>query len=143
MKKWLCFVLVSLGLVVALAACSNNTTVQDGTYTAQADDNYTAEKGYGWRDTLTVTVQGGKVASATYDAFDVTGNAKSVPGNYEGMEPPPADWMPQLSQNVVEAGWGGKVDGVAGASISSENVQKMLDALAKDGKAGGIIDVAL
>lgn len=147
MKKW--FVLLLAGLMaLGLAACGGSAGgeaegLADGEYTAQADDAWVEGDGYGWRDTLSITVEGGKITAASYDAFDAEGKAKSQPGNYEGMEPPPSDWMPQLSANVESAGLDGTVDAVAGATTSSENVQKLLDAIKAEGSPGATIDVAL
>lgn len=145
--------IVSLGLCLVaalalLAGCgggsnSNSTQLADGVYTAQADETWTQEQGYGWKDTLAITVKDGKVTQATFEAYDADGNAKSVPGNYEGMDPEPSVWIPELSQKVQDAGFGGTVDGVAGATMSSGNAQKLFDAIQKEGKPGETIEVTL
>ncbi len=142
MKKWLA-VALALVLAVSLAACSSGSgTMQDGVYTAEADDAYVENYAYGWRDTLTVTYKDGVVVDATFESYDAEGNKKSTPGNYD-MTPPPSEWMPELSENVVEAGTASQVDGVAGATIASGNAKQLFAAIEKDGKPGETIMVAL
>lgn len=144
MKRILPLFLALAATVTMMAGCSGSgAKLEDGIYTAQADDSYVSDKGYGWRDTLTITVKDGQMTDATFDAYDADGNPKSVPGNYGDMQPPPSDWIPQLSENVLSAGLEGTVDGVAGATMSSGNVQKLLDAIEESGEPGGVLDVAL
>ncbi|NLW78576.1 MAG: hypothetical protein GXY32_04080 [Ruminococcaceae bacterium] len=140
-KKWLAVLCAAL-MLTGLVACSSSTKA-DGVYTAEADDTYVDSNGYGWRDTLTLTYKDGKVVAAQFESYDADGNAKSVPGNYEGMTPEPSEWIPQLSANVLAASSASSIDGIAGATIASGNAQKLYEAIEKNGKPGETIQVDL
>lgn len=142
MKKILSLALASF-FIFALTACSGSTgnKMADGTYTAQADDSYVTNFGYGWRDTLTVTIKDGKITEATFDSFNAEGQSKTAAGAYD-MTPAPSEWMPELSDNVKNS-VDGKVDGVAGATNSSKNAAELLAAIMSNGKPGETISVSL
>ncbi len=138
----MCAMLMVAVLAVSLAACGQKQ-MADGVYTAQADDAYVDGDGYGWRDTLVLKYEGGQLVEAVFDSYNAEGAAKSVPGNYEGMEVSPSEWVPQLSDNIKNAASPDEVDTVAGASIASENARKMYKAILEKGKPGETIDVVL
>lgn len=129
-------------MALALAACGSGA-LADGVYTAEADNAYVEQYGYGWRDTLTLTVQDGKVVGGEYTAYDADGNKKSTPGNYTGMTPPPEEWMPALSAQLAGAASPDDIDAIAGATIGSDNVRQLFTAIQKSGKPGETIQVSL
>lgn len=141
MKKWIAIVATTL-VLFGLVGCGASNKKADGVYTAQADDAYVEKFGYGWRDTLTVTYKNGKVVDAVFDSFDESGARKSELTDYNGMEPTPSVWIPQISSNVKVA-VDGKVDVVAGATISSGNAAQLLAAIETDGRVGETIHVPL
>lgn len=139
MKKWIALVL-ALVLALALTACGGGKA--DGVYTAEMDDA-AAEAAYGWRDTLVVEYKGGKIVSATFESYDADGNKKSeATAETYPMDPHPSEWIPALSAKVLEAGEAKRLDGVAGATMASDNVKALLEAIEKDGKAGETIQIA-
>ncbi|MEG2286772.1 MAG: hypothetical protein RSA17_02410 [Ruthenibacterium sp.] len=129
MKKILILAL-TLVLALALVACSGG--IKDGTYTAQL-----AEASHGWTDTLSVTYKDGKVAEASYDAFDADGKLKSAATQEEyDMTPHPTEWIPTLNANIVAAGSSDKIEAVAGATTSSEIAKLLMAAVEEKAKAG-------
>lgn len=126
----------TLALVGCGTAASSTTTEQkteavkaDGVYTAQMDDA-SAEAAYGWRDQLEVEYKDGKVVSAVFESYDADGNKKSeISPDVYPMDPTPADWMPQLSENIAKAESAEKIDGVAGATMASNNARAMMAAI--------------
>lgn len=137
MKKGM---LAACALLLALGLCACGGKKPDGVYTAQADDAYVMDSGYGWRDTLTVTYEGGKVASAVFESYDAEGNRKSVAQDYD-MEPSPTVWVPQLNENLAGIQSSDEVDTIAGATESAYNAKQMFEAIEKEGKAGETISI--
>lgn len=126
----------TLALVGCGTAASSTATEQkteavkaDGVYTAQMDDA-SAEAAYGWRDQLEVEYKDGKVVSAVFESYDADGNKKSeISPDVYPMDPTPADWMPQLSENIAKAETAEAIDGVAGATMASNNARAMMAAI--------------
>lgn len=133
---------ISLVILTALfmVACSNSK-LEDGTYKAQVDDAYVETEGRGWREFLEVTFKDGKIIEVEFDAINAEGKYKTDPEAYN-MQPSPAIWIPVLEENIKN-NKDGKVDALTGATSSSTNAQKLLDAIYKDGKVGQTIDVAI
>ncbi len=117
-------------ICLLLTACSNGIT--DGNYTAQmtSDD-------HGWTDTLSVTYEGGKVQSATFESIHEDGSLKSetTPEEYP-MDPHPSEWIPTLSENIKNADNADSIDGIAGATIGTTNAKLMMKAIEEKAKAG-------
>lgn len=134
MKKVLAIALTAI-LALSLVACGSGK-VKDGTYTAEFKNAV-----HEWKDTLTVTYKDGAVVDAKYDAVKDDGTLKSSLSDEEyGMtDPNPvlSKWMPMLNENVVKAnGDASKVEVVAGATSSSNNAKTLMEAVAKQAKAG-------
>lgn len=141
MKKMLSIAFVFV-LVLSLVACGGGQK-PDGVYTAQVDAAY-AEANHGWTDTLTVTYKDGVVVDAVFESYDADGNKKSeATAETYPMDPHPTEWMPQLSQMVVDAGTSDKMDVIAGATHSSDSAKLLFAAIEKDGKAGETITVTI
>lgn len=124
------------------AEASNSAAKADGVYTAQMDDAAT-EASYGWRDELQVEYKDGKLVSATFESYDADGNKKSeTTSDTYPMDPAPADWMPELSDNIVKAGNSADIDGITGATMASDHARLMLAAIEESGEPGETITVS-
>ena len=86
-------ILLSLLLVTPLlAACGEQTGLQDGYYTAQAE-----EFSHGWREYITILVKGGSIVSVEYNAENASGFIKSWDNTYMPRLPtPPSKYWPGL-----------------------------------------------
>lgn len=142
MKKILAFAMSAL-FVFSLAACSSSssTSAKNGTYTAEMDDAYVEEFGYGYRDTLTVVYEDGVIVSATFDSVDIETGTSKADAEYP-MDPSPSVWIPELSEQIVVGGNSDSIDGIAGATNASENARKLLAAIETEGVEGGTVVVA-
>ncbi len=141
MIKKLAISLVILTAFFVVACSSSNKDLEDGTYKAQVDDAYVETEGLGWREFLEVTIQDGKIIDVTFNAINKDGQFKTDPGVYK-MIPSPTIWMPVLEQNIRN-NVAGKIDALTGATSTSKNAQKLLDAIYKNGKPGQTIDVSI
>lgn len=121
---------------------TETTGKADGVYTAQMDDA-SAEAAYGWRDELVVEYKDGKIVSATFESYDADGNKKSeTTAETYPMDPSPADWMPELSENIVKAGTSSEIDGITGATMATNNAKAMLAAIEAEGEPDQTIVVS-
>ena len=59
------------------------------------------------------------------------------------MDPPPSEWIPQLSANVQKAGDSKHLDTIAGATHASASAKALLEAIEKNGKPGETIQVSV
>lgn len=141
MKKLL-LGLCAASLALALVACGSGGKA-DGTYMAKSNDAFAADN-HGWTDQLTVTYQGGKIVSASFDSVNGEGLVKSQ-ATFEQypMEYSPSEWIPLINSNVVAGGASDKVDNVAGATHASDSAKALLAGIEKDGKAGETITVQM
>ncbi|MEQ2444687.1 hypothetical protein WMO64_14590 [Pseudoflavonifractor sp. CLA-AP-H29] len=148
MKKLLVPAVLSAAMLLTVAGCTKTaaapapSAMADGTYTAEMDDA-SAEAAYGWRDRLVVEYKDGAMVSAVFDSYDADGNKKSetTPETYP-MDPAPADWMPELSDQILKAGGTAKIDGITGATMASNNARAMMQAILDSGKPGETVTVA-
>ena len=76
MKRILCSILMVL-LLLPLAACGDKGGLQDGYYTAQAD-----QFSHGWKEYITIMVKGGSIVSVEYNAENASGFIKSWDNTY-------------------------------------------------------------
>lgn len=110
--------------------------LKDGAYTAQTSEAYAAASGYGWREYLNVTISGGKVTEAEYDArMDDKRKCETTQDEYN-MTPHPSQWIPQLSESVKNAQTPEDIDIVTGATHSSQTVRKLYAAILKAAETG-------
>lgn len=124
MKKLLALALVVV-LAFSMAACGGNK-LKDGTYVAEMSDAVAADS-YGWKDTVTVTVSGGKVTDAVFESYSTEdGRPKSgETAETYPMDPAPSEWIPQLTANLKAASSADEVAAVAGATNASNNAKKL------------------
>lgn len=110
--------------------------LKDGEYTAQMSDRYAKDSGHGWQEYLKVTISGGQVTEAEYDALK-DGKLKSQTTQEEyKMSPHPSQWIPQLTANVKKAASPQEVDAVSGATDSSKTVKKLYAAIWEAAQTG-------
>ena len=90
-------ILLSLLLVTPLlAACGEQTGLQDGYYTAQAE-----EFSHGWREYITILVKGGSIVSVEYNAENASfcrARARAALTRFPGprLPTPPSKYWPGL-----------------------------------------------
>ena len=148
MKKLLVPAALSAAMLLSVAGCTKTaaapapSAMPDGTYTAEMDDA-SAEAAYGWRDRLVVEYKDGALVSAVFESYDADGNKKSeVSSDVYPMDPAPADWMPELSDQILKSGGTGEIDGITGATMASNNARAMMQAILDSGVAGETVTVA-
>lgn len=129
-------------LCAALAGCSSSSKAKDGTYTARFRD-----ASHDYVEFLTVTFEGGKPTSAQYDAYlesDPTKLKSTLTADEYPMDPLPADWMPELSKNVVAAGDNpDKIATVAGATNSSKSARILYNAILSAAAKGDTTEIVV
>lgn len=105
---------------------------QDGVYEAQMPD-YDS----GWKDFVRVTVTGGEIEKIEFDGLDEEGALKSANEKYrkdmiaknaaKGLpETYPADYAKKLADAFLASGSAEEIDGVAGATISTNRFKKLM-----------------
>ncbi len=128
----LAMVLCAVLMCGVLAGCASGP--QDGTYTARYEN-----ASHGYIEYLTVTFKDGAPVEAEYDAYaegDATVKKSAATPEEYPMDPPPSEWIPQISENVLAAGTNpDAIDAVAGATYASASARELyaaiLDAAAK------------
>lgn len=141
MIKKLGILIVILTALFMLGCAGSSKSLEDGNYKAQVDDEYVETEGNGWREFLEVTINNGEITEVTFNAINAEGKYKTDPGAYK-MIPSPTIWMPVIEENVKN-NVDGKIDALTGATSSSNNAQKLLEAIYKDGKPGQTINVSI
>ena len=112
------------------------SSLQDGKYTAYASDKDTIAL-MGWRDYMIITVEGGAITDIQIDSLNSTGDLKSqISKSKYPMTPHPSEWLPELIKQATQAAKGEDIDGISGATISSNAVRNMFDALLEAAASG-------
>ena len=117
MKRIGSLVLIAL-LLISLTACSEETGLQDGYYTAQA-----AEFVHGWKEYITIMVKGGSIVSVEYDAENLSGFIKSWDNAYmqtmlHSNGTYPNEYTRYYAGQLLEKQEDTELDVLAGASTS-------------------------
>ncbi|MBM6919760.1 FMN-binding protein [Phocea massiliensis] len=145
MKKQSIALLLMLAVSVVFAVICGGClpkTLQDGTYTAKM----ASPDEHGWTETLTLTVKDGKITEADCDAFNADGKRKSEDEEYNktmesyGGTTTPSKFYPELEQGLVNTQ---KVDAVAGATTSSDSMEKLYNALISNMEKGDTSEVSV
>ncbi|MGI6695793.1 MAG: FMN-binding protein [Christensenellales bacterium] len=152
MRKF-CILLLMFLILLSIAVCSNAemaetelvnknasqvvfSSLQDGKYTAYASDKDTIAL-MGWRDYMIINVEGGAITDIQIDSLNSTGDLKSqISKSQYPMTPHPSEWLPELIKQATEAAKGEDIDGITGATISSNAVRNMFDALLEAAASG-------
>lgn len=135
MKRILCSVLMAL-LLLPLAACGSKAGLQDGYYTAQAD-----QFSHGWKEYVTIMVKGGSIVSVEYNAENASGFIKSWDNAYmQNMLHAQGTYPNEYTRNYAGqllAGQGeAPIDALTGATSSHGSFQKLAAAVLEQARKG-------
>lgn len=131
MKRLFCLMLATALIASMFVGCSASKTMKDGTYRAE----YETADDHGWTDYVEVTVASGKISAVDYDAFDKDDQRKNGNEWYDtamkdaGSKTWPSDFMPKLEEQLVEKQDVSKIDGVTGATDSTNSFKKLVKEL--------------
>ena len=135
MKRILCSILMVL-LLLPLAACGDKGGLQDGYYTAQAD-----QFSHGWKEYITIMVKGGSIVSVEYNAENASGFIKSWDNAYmqnmlHSNGTYPNEYTRNYASQLLE--WQGEepIDGLTGATSSHGSFQKLAAAVLEQARKG-------
>ena len=132
--RWMVFFLLAVTLTPLHAVGSK---LQDGTYKVAFD----APDAFGYKEFVEITVVGGRIDSAVYDALNTAdGTLKSEEPGYESQMKSavgvgPKEYMKQLVKELLDQ-QSAHVDSVAGATESSANFRLLADEAIKKAIAG-------
>ena len=130
-------ILLSLLLVTPLlAACGEQTGLQDGYYTAQAE-----EFSHGWREYITILVKGGSIVSVEYNAENASGFIKSWDNAYmqtmlHSNGTYPNEYTRYYAGQLLEGQGEDEIDALSGATSSYGSFQKLEAAVLEQAKKG-------
>ena len=135
MKRLVAVILAAVAAACLMAGCSSG--MKDGVYKAQYKDY----DDHGWKDYVSITVEGGQITSVDYDAMNQDGAKKSEDTAYrESMEPVsntyPAKFYKELEDQLTEMQDPKKVDAVTGATTSSNDFKILATEAIKAAKSG-------
>ena len=128
MKRILCSILMVL-LLLPLAACGDKGGLQDGYYTAQAD-----QFSHGWKEYITIMVKGGSIVSVEYNAENASGFIKSWDNAYmqnmlHSNGTYPNEYTRNYASQLLEGQGEEPIDGLTGATSSHGSFQKLAAAV--------------
>ncbi len=132
--RWLVLILLAVTLTPLHAV---GTKLQDGTYKVAFDSPDT----YGYKEFVEITVVGGRIDSAIYDALNTAdGTLKSEESSYESQMKSavgvgPKEYMKELVKELLDQQTA-KVDTVAGATESSADFRILAAEAIKKAIAG-------
>lgn len=126
MKKALSLVLIiAMVMTIVIGCSSDKVEFEDGVYSAEGaiDDK-------GWKPTIIITVEDGKIEDVDYDEVSEDGSKKSDDDEYaksmkavSGISPEEA--YEQLEDDLESSQTVDKVDAVSGATGSSEQFKNL------------------
>ena len=130
-------ILLSLLLVTPLlAACGEQIGLQDGYYTAQAE-----EFSHGWREYITILVKGGSIVSVEYNAENASGFIKSWDNTYmqtmlHDTGTYPNEYTRYYANQLLQGQGQGGIDAISGASSSHASFQILARAVLEQARKG-------
>ncbi len=135
MKRILCSILMVL-LLLPLAACGDKGGLQDGYYTAQAD-----QFSHGWKEYITIMVKGGSIVSVEYNAENASGFIKSWDNAYmqnmlHSNGTYPNEYTRNYAGQLLEGQGEEPIDGLTGATSSHGSFQKLAAAVLEQARKG-------
>ncbi len=135
MKRVLSFILALL-IAASLMACGEKTDLQDGYYTAQAD-----EYNFGWKEYVTIMVKGGSIVSVEYNAENASGFIKSWDNAYmqtmlHSNGTYPNEYTRYYAGQLLEEQTADEIDALTGASSSYSSFQKLAVAVLEQARKG-------
>lgn len=139
MKKLLAGLTLSTALILSACGTDGGTDegLQDGTYTIE-DLNFGET---GWKESLSIVVEGGEIAEANWSSVDEEGNNKIEDDDYQetmtnvsGVGP--QDYIPALEEALVDTQNPAEVEVVTGATGTSEKFQDYAEQLVTAAEEG-------
>lgn len=111
--------------------------LQDGTYTL-VEKNFDSR---GWKTEFSITVVDGKITESTFDNVNEAGEKKSEDADYQTRMADqvgvgPADYFPQLNNQLIETQDPEAVEVVTGATHSSDTFKEYAPMLIEAAEAG-------
>lgn len=133
MKKLLSILIAGILITSIFVGCGAKTAAdfKDGTYRAE----FAAADDHGWTDYIEITVESGKITKAVVDSVNSEGDRKSENEAYNqamkdaGSETWPSEFFPELESQIMDKQDGTAIDGVAGATTSSDATKTLYKAL--------------
>ena len=136
MKRIVAIFLSLLLMMSLLTACGDQPRLQDGYYTAQAE-----EFNYGWKEYITILVKGGNIVSVEYNAENASGFIKSWDNAYmqtmlhsDGTYP--NEYTRYYANQLLEGQGEGSIDAITGASSSHASFQILAQAVLEQARRG-------
>ncbi len=137
-RKMLAYVVCAVALAGIFCGCgASSSTMKDGYYTAEM-----ADYSNGWKEFVTLHVEGDTIISVEYNAKNPSGFIKSWDMSYmrrmnAARGTYPNHYTRAYARQVIEKQSGDAIDTVAGASSSGSNFRQMVAAaldMARQGK---------
>ena len=128
--------LVILLPAVLLAGCGGGSGLQDGYYTAQAQ-----EFSHGWKEFVTIMVKGGEIVSVEYNAENASGFIKSWDNAYmqtmlHSNGTYPNEYTRYYARQFQEDQNADSIDALTGASSSHSSFQLLSEAVLEQARQG-------
>lgn len=119
-----------------ITACQSSAKMQDGYYTAQAE-----EFSHGWKEYITIVVKNDKIISAEYNAENASGFIKSWDNAYmknmKGLQGTyPNDYTRNYAAQLIALQNPAEVDTITGASTSGNSFRILASAVIEQAKLG-------
>ena len=136
MKRFLAIFAGALLLVLALAGCGGQASLQDGYYTAQM-----SEFSHGWKEYITILVKGGQILSVEYNAENASGFIKSWDNTYmqtmlHDTGTYPNEYTRYYANQLLQGQGQGGIDAISGASSSHASFQILARAVLEQARKG-------
>lgn len=136
MKRIVAIFLSLLLMMSLLTACGDQPRLQDGYYTAQAE-----EFNYGWKEYITILVKGGNIVSVEYNAENASGFIKSWDNAYmqtmlHSNGTYPNEYTRDYASQLLEGQGNSSIDAISGASSSHTSFVKLAEAVLEQARKG-------
>lgn len=136
MKRIVAIFLSLLLMMSLLTACGDQPRLQDGYYTAQAE-----EFNYGWKEYITILVKGGNIVSVEYNAENASGFIKSWDNAYmqtmlHSNGTYPNEYTRDYASQLLEDQGNSSIDAISGASSSHTSFVKLAEAVLEQARKG-------
>ena len=122
--------------LLGITACSSQSELKDGYYTAQA-----AQPSHGWQEFVTISVRRGKITSVEYNAKNDSGFIKSWDNAYmqtmlHANGTYPNEYTRYYASQFLEGQGKGNIDAITGASSSHGSFQILSQAVLEQAQKG-------